>query len=260
MSRPAGWYKDPEKPGQMRWWDGEQWASQLFGAPTSDTYASATARSASAPPRRFGPLLRPRNVVIAASAALLLFIGAISTGGAHAQLANGAAAISDADAMSKPTAPGDGPEETFTTAAETEVVPFSRTTVDDPSRDAGTSAVTQVGVDGVRTKTYRVTLHDGIEVERTVTADEITTPPVEEITSVGTYVAPPAPVAPPASAAGEGCDPNYGGACVPIDFDVDCDGGAGNGPSYVRGPVTVVGSDIYALDRDGDGIACDVWY
>src|SRR5262245_53308893 len=53
------------------------------------------------------------------------------------------------------------------------------------------------------------------------------------------------------------CDPNYRGACVPIASDVDCAGGSGNGPAYVRGPVTVIGSDIYDLDRDGDGVGCE---
>jgi len=52
------------------------------------------------------------------------------------------------------------------------------------------------------------------------------------------------------------CDPNYSG-CVPVDSDVDCAGGSGNGPSYVSGPVRVVGSDIYGLDRDGDGYGCE---
>lgn len=64
----------------------------------------------------------------------------------------------------------------------------------------------------------------------------------------------PAPAAP---AAPSGCDSNYAGACVPIASDVDCAGGSGNGPAYVRGPVTVVGSDIYGLDRDGDGVGCE---
>jgi hypothetical protein len=59
------------------------------------------------------------------------------------------------------------------------------------------------------------------------------------------------------SQAQDGCDPNYEGACVPIASDVDCAGGSGNGPEYVRGPVYVVGTDIYELDRDGDGIACE---
>ncbi len=52
-------------------------------------------------------------------------------------------------------------------------------------------------------------------------------------------------------------DPNYSGAFVPIASDVDCAGGSGNGPAYVKGPVTVIGIDIYGLDRDGDGFACE---
>jgi hypothetical protein len=57
-------------------------------------------------------------------------------------------------------------------------------------------------------------------------------------------------------AASEQCDPNYSG-CVPVASDVDCVGGSGNGPAYVKGPVKVIGKDIYRLDRDGDGIACE---
>ncbi len=53
------------------------------------------------------------------------------------------------------------------------------------------------------------------------------------------------------------CDPNYSGACVPIARDVDCAGGSGNGPAYVSGPVTVIGVDIYGLDRDGNGVGCE---
>jgi len=53
-----------------------------------------------------------------------------------------------------------------------------------------------------------------------------------------------------------GCDPNYT-PCVPIASDVDCAGGSGNGPAYVQGPVRVIGTDIYGLDRDGDGIGCE---
>jgi hypothetical protein len=52
------------------------------------------------------------------------------------------------------------------------------------------------------------------------------------------------------------CDSNYSG-CVPIASDVDCAGGSGNGPAYVRGPVQVIGYDKYGLDRDGDGWGCE---
>jgi len=66
----------------------------------------------------------------------------------------------------------------------------------------------------------------------------------------------PPPVAGDEAPSGRGCNPNYD-PCVPIDSDVDCEGGRGNGPSYVAGPVRVVGRDPYGLDRDGDGVGCD---
>ena len=59
-----------------------------------------------------------------------------------------------------------------------------------------------------------------------------------------------------AEPSGDDCDPNYT-PCVPIDSDVDCSSGKGNGPSYAHGPVRVIGSDIYGLDSDGDGIGCE---
>jgi hypothetical protein len=68
--------------------------------------------------------------------------------------------------------------------------------------------------------------------------------------------APPAPAAPSVPGTNPGCDPNYSG-CVPIASDVDCAGGSGNGPAYVRGPVQVIGRDIYGLDADHDGVGCE---
>ena len=61
----------------------------------------------------------------------------------------------------------------------------------------------------------------------------------------------------PQTALAQDCDANYSGVCVPIASDVDCAGGSGNGPAYVAGPVYIVGSDVYGLDRDGDGVACE---
>src|SRR5690606_9105560 len=60
-------------------------------------------------------------------------------------------------------------------------------------------------------------------------------------------------------ASSSSCPPAYSGACVPLDSHVDCAGGSGNGPAYVRGPVYVKkrGVDPYDLDRDGDGVACE---
>ena len=58
------------------------------------------------------------------------------------------------------------------------------------------------------------------------------------------------------SSTNSGCNSHYSG-CVPNASDVDCLGGGGNGPAYVKGPIRVLGTDIYGLDRDGDGIACE---
>ena len=59
------------------------------------------------------------------------------------------------------------------------------------------------------------------------------------------------------AAAADGCNRNYT-PCVPDDpVDVDCAGGSGNGPSYVTGPVRVIGADVYGLDADGNGIGCE---
>jgi len=75
--------------------------------------------------------------------------------------------------------------------------------------------------------------------------------------ALGIAIAPAASAAPIPLPQGSECDSNYDGACVPIASDVDCAGGSGNGPEYVAGPVRVVGDDIYELDREGDGIACE---
>jgi hypothetical protein len=63
---------------------------------------------------------------------------------------------------------------------------------------------------------------------------------------------------PKATAAPASCSTSYQGACLKLGIgDYDCAGGSGNGPNYVKGPIYVVGDDIFDLDRDGDGIACE---
>jgi resuscitation-promoting factor RpfB len=76
----------------------------------------------------------------------------------------------------------------------------------------------------------------------------VTKRPVTQVRAVGTKVEQPEPSG--------NCDPNYSG-CVPIASDVDCAGGSGNGPAYVAGPVRVIGTDVFGLDRDHDGIGCE---
>jgi hypothetical protein len=90
-----------------------------------------------------------------------------------------------------------------------------------------------------------VTYTDGVQTGKALVKSVMTRAPVTKVVAVGTKAAAPS----------SGCDPNYSG-CVPVASDVDCAGGGGNGPAYVSGPVRVIGTDIYDLDRDGDGVAC----
>ena len=147
------------------------------------------------------------------------------------------------------------PVRTETIVEERAPIAFISSTVDDPNLDVGNTVVATPGANGERLTRIRVVTEDGREVSRAVVEEVVTLEPVDEVIAVGSRQ--PAPPPPPPPPADNGCDPNYEGACVPIAPDVDCAGGSGNGPAYVDGPVWVVGSDIYDLDRDGDGIACD---
>lgn len=194
----------------------------------------------------------------AAALALLVSVSAYAAGG------HPPAETAETDAVAVPsersTTPTPTPLTETTTVTVDTAIPFAATTVDDPTRDAGTSAVTTEGRNGVTTSTYSVTLVDGVETARTLVSETVTTPPIDQVTSVGSRKPAPVAAAPPAAPPASdpsGCDPNYAGACVPIASDVDCAGGSGNGPAYVRGPVQVVGTDVYDLDRDGDGIGCE---
>lgn len=211
---------------------------------------------------------RMSGVVALGMAALLVTGGGIASanggGTSTASEAQNFAAVATSTPKPSPTPT----PTTFETATEEVPVPFEAATVDDPQLDQGATALVSPGVNGVKVITYRVTMVDGVEVSREVVSEAVSVQPVDEVTAIGSKA--PAPVAVPAPApapvpapvplvqqGGGGCDSNYTGACVPISSDVDCAGGSGNGPAYVQGPVQIIGSDIYDLDRDGDGIACD---
>jgi PASTA domain len=85
-------------------------------------------------------------------------------------------------------------------------------------------------------------------------------------TAIGLVVAkappPPPTTAPPppptTRPAPNNCDPAYPGVCLHDGIgDYDCQGGSGNGPNYVTGPVRVRPPDPFGLDSDGDGIGCE---
>lgn len=123
-------------------------------------------------------------------------------------------------------------------------IPYKTRRVKEPSLARGHREVRIEGRAGVRTLTYVVTYTNGERTSKRLVRKRVTRRPITKVVAVGTKVH-------------RNCDPNYSGACVPIATDVDCADGDGNGPTYVDGPLRVIGNDIYDLDRDGDGIACD---
>jgi hypothetical protein len=142
------------------------------------------------------------------------------------------------------------PEITYERERKTLTVPNRTVTRKTATLKKGVTKVAQKGRPGLRVKIFRLTLEDGVEVDRELVSDVVRRKPVNRIVLQGTRKAK------PASQPGRGCDPNYGG-CVPIAYDVDCAGGSGDGPKYVQGPVRVIGNDIYDLDYDNDGWGCD---
>lgn len=130
------------------------------------------------------------------------------------------------------------------TVTETSAIPFGTREVADPALAQGRTEVRTRGVAGVKTITYEVTFTNGVQTAKKRVREVVTREPVTQVIAMGARQAPQ-------------CDPNYAGACVPIASDVDCAGGSGDGPAYVQGPVRVIGTDIYDLDRDGDGIGCE---
>ncbi|WP_153303562.1 G5 domain-containing protein [Plantibacter flavus] len=312
MTSPAGWYPDPEQPGQQRWWTGVGWGGQRVPAAVPAPPATVPPAAGASRTRHLGPLhivllslvgalllvsavggafwamlalvalvavvigavalvrgrvsslgIRNRGMAAAVigAALCLVVVGGGANAAIHPVAPRPAALLSAPEGTSaaEPSAtPTPTPTDVVTEVTEVVEIPFAVTEVQDPDLDVGQVVVTTAGVPGQQTNTYRVTTRAGIEIARELVAQLVSVQPIAQVTSVGTrQPAPPPPPAPVAEPAGGGCDPNYEGQCVPIASDVDCAGGSGNGPAYTPGPVYVVGSDVYDLDRDGDGIACD---
>jgi hypothetical protein len=131
---------------------------------------------------------------------------------------------------------------------ESRRIPFKKVSAEDPDLPAGERVVRVRGARGTKRLTFEVTLTNGVQTGKRLLRETVVREPVDQVTAVGTKVE---------SEPDGQCDPNYSGGCVPVASDVDCAGGSGNGPAYVRGPVTVTGDDVYGLDRDKDGLGCE---
>jgi hypothetical protein len=85
---------------------------------------------------------------------------------------------------------------TSKTETETQLIPFTTTTVSDPTLPKGTTKITTQGVNGVSTLTYQVTYSDGKQTKKELLSQVTTTPLTAQVTAIGTYVAPAQPTCP----------------------------------------------------------------
>lgn len=139
--------------------------------------------------------------------------------------------------------PATEPKVEVKTDVVTESIPFEKTTVQDNSLEKGKTVLRTVGVNGTKTLTYEITFTDGVQTDKKLVKEETTTPPVTEVTALGTKVA---AVAPPPR---NNCDPNYT-PCVPnVTYDLDC--------PDIGFMVRVIGTDRHRFDRDNDGYGCE---
>jgi hypothetical protein len=86
------------------------------------------------------------------------------------------------------------PVVTTQTTTELQSIPYSSTTVNSAAMPQGQSEVTTMGLNGMQTLTYKVTLTNGLQTNKQLVSSVITSAPVAQVTTVGTYIAPtPAP-------------------------------------------------------------------
>lgn len=238
---PPGWYEDQHNPGRQRWWDGENWTNHFAASPPPPSISNAPTMGDTGPrgsrQHRARPWWQRKRLLIPSGLVGLIMIAGVADFGTQPsdeQIATDPAVTTDSSI-----------EPTTTTRASSTIV----STAPPTSPETSTTAVTTLGL-STETRNQSAaqiaTTGPTSTVKPTTTTTRPATTTTTTTTTIRTTTTAPAP----------SCDPNYSG-CVPIASDVDCAGGSGNGPAYVTGPVQVVGSDIYDLDRDKDGIGCE---
>lgn len=201
---------------------------------------------------RWGTMTTKAKATLVVAIAAVVWVGGVGSAGAlvGAAVSNAPTAGSPAKAEaqrfvqtpapSRTTVPTQTPSATptpetvVTEVSERTDVPFARTTVEDATMPKGESQVTTAGVVGAKTTTYRVTTVDGVETKREQVREALNRAPVAEVTTIGTYVAPPPAPAP----APEPSQPDLG-LITPGAFCADAQNGAvaqaANGRSYQCG-------------------------
>lgn len=93
---------------------------------------------------------------------------------------------------------------------EDKAIPFKKTTVESKKMAKGTTKVTTEGVEGVQRIHHKNVYHDGVLQSSEVTKEEVVKQPVNQVTTVGTYVKPkpkPQPVSTKSSDSGSSTPP-----------------------------------------------------
>lgn len=121
---------------------------------------------------------------------------------------------------------------------------------EDASLPKGQRKIITTGVNGEKTETYEVTYIKDKQTANNLIKSEVTTQPVNEVVSVGTYVAP-AP-APKASPAPTQTTPTPSQNTAVYYANCSAARAAGAAPIYQGQP-----GYRSALDRDHDGVACE---
>lgn len=123
----------------------------------------------------------------AAKASLILLVAIVGVAGASSH-----PPVSPSQS-SQPKNPQSNCTSTQKTTTETRAIPFSETSVNDPTLAQGKSYVKVAGVNGVRTLAYNNITYSptGCKPDsKTVVSDVVTTQPVTQVTVIGTYVSP----------------------------------------------------------------------
>jgi len=119
---------------------------------------------------------------------------------------------------------------------ETEPLYYKEITKNDPTLAKGRKLLSRKGENGVQENQIKVTYKNGVEVLRETVSETVVKEPVDEITLIGTYVAPtPRPVTPTKRPSGGGGKPSGGGSSgggdVGMDLPKDQDGALTEVPS-----------------------------
>jgi uncharacterized protein YabE (DUF348 family) len=129
------------------------------------------------------------------AAALVIFLGIFVFGQNHSRVAAPARNSVVAEptknpaqkkAQQQPSASIKDKKVETKNVTETEAVPYKTQNQNDASLDKGRTLVAAAGINGVKTKTYKVTYVDGTETSREKIKEEITSAPIDQITRVGT--------------------------------------------------------------------------